>query len=207
MYSLTHVYVYTETDGKENYDYNWDRRIRQTSESSLSHTYPHLNVFLLASLRKKFAQFKDAKKGGVQKAIPISPPVKAAHSLLLSCYIVHVLTSMYFLALCNKARVVSLSGKGTCCLKTSRQSRNCARLQFKKEKNKIIVGSAREGAKERERKGDLMWNSLSLLLWIQFLNSFGIRHENQNSWWQVQVQFSKSTHTHTHIHSIHSFMQ
>lgn len=115
-----------------------------------------LNVFLLASLQKKFAQFKDAKKGGVQKAIPISPPVKATHSLLLSCYIVHVLTSMYFLALCNKARVVSLSGKGTCCLKTSRQSRNCARLQFKKEKNKIIVGSAREGAKERERKGDLM---------------------------------------------------
>lgn len=46
-----------------------------------------LNVFLLASLRKKFAQFKDAKKGGVQKAIPISPPVKATHSpiKLLHC--------------------------------------------------------------------------------------------------------------------------
>ena len=38
------------------------------------------------------------------------------------------LTSMYFFALWSRARVVSLSGSGTCCLSTSRQSRNWARL-------------------------------------------------------------------------------
>lgn len=42
------------------------------------------------------------------------------------------LTSMYFLALWSRAKVVSLSGRGTCCLSTSRQSRNWARLKFKR---------------------------------------------------------------------------
>ena len=37
-------------------------------------------------------------------------------------------TSMYFLALWSRAKVVSLSGKGTCCLRTSRQSLSCALL-------------------------------------------------------------------------------
>lgn len=38
------------------------------------------------------------------------------------------LTSMYLRALCSNASVVSLSGRGTCCLRTSRQSRSWARL-------------------------------------------------------------------------------
>lgn len=42
------------------------------------------------------------------------------------------LTSMYFLALCNRAKVVNLSGNGTCCRSTSKQSRSWARLQQNK---------------------------------------------------------------------------
>ena len=39
-----------------------------------------------------------------------------------------VLTSMYFFALWSSASVVSLSGSGTCCLSTSKQSLSCALL-------------------------------------------------------------------------------
>ena len=44
-------------------------------------------------------------------------------------------TSMYFLALCSSAKVVSLSGKGTCCLSTSKQSLSCALLKEIEEIN------------------------------------------------------------------------
>ena len=47
-------------------------------------------------------------------------------------------TSMYFLALWSRANVVSLSGKGTCCLRTSRQSLSCA-LLFQGRKNRHNV--------------------------------------------------------------------